>query len=48
MKKAVIVFDTVSGSTREMAEIIRDEMNGLFVDMLALMISHPWPTGHSR
>jgi flavodoxin len=31
MRKAIIVFDTVSGSTREMGEIIRDEMKGLSV-----------------
>jgi menaquinone-dependent protoporphyrinogen IX oxidase len=29
MKKALIVFDTVSGSTGEMAEIIRDEMKDI-------------------
>jgi menaquinone-dependent protoporphyrinogen IX oxidase len=33
MKKVIIVFDTVSGSTREMAEIIRSELNGLSVDI---------------
>jgi menaquinone-dependent protoporphyrinogen IX oxidase len=33
MRKAIIVFDTVSGSTREMAEIIRDEMKGLSADI---------------
>ncbi|MGA2781319.1 MAG: flavodoxin domain-containing protein [Smithella sp.] len=33
MRKAIIVFDTVSGSTREMAEIIRGELNVLSVDI---------------
>ena len=30
------MFDTVSGSTREMAEIIRGELNGLSVDITSL------------
>lgn len=33
MKKTLIVFDTVSGSTREMAEIIRDEMENISVSI---------------
>ena len=33
MKKALIVFDTVSGSTGEMAEIIRDEMKDTSVNI---------------
>ena len=31
MKKTLIVFDTASGSTKEMAEIIRDEMKNQIV-----------------
>jgi menaquinone-dependent protoporphyrinogen IX oxidase len=33
MKKALIIFDTVSGSTGEMAEIIHDAMNNTSVDI---------------
>ncbi len=33
MKKVIIIFDTVSGSTKEMAEIIRDKMKGLSADI---------------
>jgi flavodoxin len=33
MRKAIIVFDTVSGSTKEMAEIIRDEMRNTSVNI---------------
>jgi menaquinone-dependent protoporphyrinogen IX oxidase len=33
MTKALIVFDTISGSTREMAEIIRNEMKNISVNI---------------
>jgi menaquinone-dependent protoporphyrinogen oxidase len=33
MNKTLIIFDTVSGSTKEMAEIIRDEIKGTLVDI---------------